>query len=357
MEKNEGGLVEIPLPLKEGKNIVQTKVPYQTAIAVQKPRNLDTIVKRIERECEYAGQSFYYSWEIQGKTGKARVEGGSIGLAAALVREWGNCATPVILEENEDSWILTVTFIDMETGSNIQRIYKYKKDRVIPGRYEASRSEDMAFQAAQSRAIRNVILMAMPRWLVDKAIDLAKQCEIKKIDYEGIAAAADKAVKFLAGYGITEQQIIEKTGKQKTEWVSEDIANLRGVAQALKDGQIRPEEVFPAKTQTKKPDAPSEVTLDNVMKGGKEKPIEQKKIEKPAPHVEPTPKDKFSPLLDKKVTELRNKLKRIVGDDHCFLKVIQIDFGTDDQTKLIEEQQGSLILELEKEVKKQEGGK
>ena len=353
MEKNDG-LVELPLPLKEGKNIVQTKVPYQTAIAVQKPRNLDTIVKRIERECEYAGQSFYYSWEIQGKTGKARVEGGSIGLAAALVREWGNCATPVVLEENEDSWILTVTFIDMETGSNIQRIYKYKKDRVIPGRYEASRSEDMAFQAAQSRAIRNVILMAMPRWLVDKAIDLAKQCEIKKIDYEGIATAADKAVKFLAGYGITEQQIIEKLGKSKSEWVSEDIANLRGVAQALKDGQIRPEEIFSVKTQSKKPDTSSEVTLDNVMKGGKDRQ-EQKKDT--IAHPEPTSKDKFSVLLDKKVTELRNKLKRIVGDDHCFLKVIQIDFGTDDQTKLIEDQQGSLILELEKEVKKQEGGK
>lgn len=350
MKKDEGaGLVEVPdVILKQGKNIVQTKVPYQTAIVVQKPRSLDAIVNKVMKECEYAGQSFYYSWEIQGKRGKARVEGGSIGLAAALVREWGNCACPVVLEESEDSWVMTATFIDMETGANIQRIYRYRKDRVIPGRYEASRSEDMAFQAAQSRAIRNVVLMAMPRWLVEKAIDKAKECEIKKIDYEGIAAATDKAVRFLAGYGVTEQQIMDKVGKPKSEWVSDDIANLRGVAQALKDGQIRPEEVFSVKKGIE-PGGPAEVSLKDIT-GTKKK----ESPAKPAPKEEPKPTGDFSSLLHKKVDKLRSKLKGIVKDDHCFLKVISIDFGTDDPKKLNESQQGDLILALEKEVVKWE---
>jgi hypothetical protein len=97
------------------------------------------------------------------------------------------------------------------------------------------------FQAAQSRAIRNVVLAGVPRWLTDQAKERAKE------------VATDKALKFLAGYGITEARVVGALGKSKQEWAIEDIATLRGMASQLKDGQATAEHLFPVlETKTDK---------------------------------------------------------------------------------------------------------
>jgi hypothetical protein len=103
----------------------------------------------------------------------------------------------------------------------------------------------MTFQAAQSRAIRNVVLAGVPRWLTDQAKERAKEAVLKGISKEGLAAATEKALKFLAGYGITEERVLAVLGKSKNEWASEDIAALRGMASQLKDGQATAEQLFP----------------------------------------------------------------------------------------------------------------
>jgi len=104
----------------------------------------------------------------------------------------------------------------------------------------------MTFQAAQSRAIRNVVLPGVPRWLTDQAKERAKDVVLKGISKEGLAVATDKALNFLAGYGISEERVIAILGKPKHEWASEDIASLRGMASQLKDGQATAERLFPA---------------------------------------------------------------------------------------------------------------
>lgn len=260
---------ELPRIIEEGKVLVQTRVPYVTAIKVQVPRNLDKIVEEIKKEAEYAGETFYYSWELKSdKSWGAKIEGGSIGLASALVRTWGNCVVPVMLEETEDTWIFTTTFIDLETGFNLQRIYRYRKDRLIPGRYDPARAEDMAFQAAQSRAIRNVILTAMPKWLTETAIELAKKAVIKKIDFEGISTAIEAALKSFAKYNITEELLIKKLEKPKSQWTTEDIATLKGLYQGIRDGQINPQDIIEEKTELS---LPKTVTLEEITGGGGEK--------------------------------------------------------------------------------------
>ena len=104
----------------------------------------------------------------------------------------------------------------------------------------------MTFQAAQSRAIRNVVLAGVPRWLTDQAKERAKDAVLKGISKEGLAAATDKALKFLAGYAISEERVLAVLGKPKHEWASEDIASLRGMASQLRDGQATAEQLFPA---------------------------------------------------------------------------------------------------------------
>ena len=68
--------------------------------------------------------------------------------------------------------------------------------------------------------------------------------------------ATDKALKFLAGYAITEARVLAVLGKPKHEWASEDIASLRGMASQLKDGQATAERLFPpSEAQEERPKA------------------------------------------------------------------------------------------------------
>jgi len=222
--------------------MLQTRTEYHTAVKVQKPRNLDKIVAAVLREAEFAGDAFYYSFPMGGK----KVEGPSVGLALAVAREWTNCAVPIDYQETATEWVFNAHFVDLEKGFTVSRVFRQKKGKGRFKKLDDDRAEDMTFQGAQSRAIRNVVLAGIPRWLTDQAKERAKESVIKGIGREGIATATNKALKFLAGYGITEDRVVAVMGKAKAEWGSEDIAALRGMASQLKDGQITPERLFPS---------------------------------------------------------------------------------------------------------------
>jgi hypothetical protein len=224
-----------PVPL------LRSQTQFHTAVAVQRPRNLDKVVAAVLREAEFAGDAFYYSFPMGGK----KIEGPSIGLAMAVAREWSNCAVPVEYHETPTEWVFTAHFVDLERGFTVSRVYRKKKGKGAFKKLEDDRAEDMTFQAAQSRAIRNVVLAGVPRWLTDQAKERAKDAVLKGISKEGLAAATDKALKFLAGYGVSEAQVVAALGKAKHEWASEDIASLRGLASQLRDGQATAEQLFP----------------------------------------------------------------------------------------------------------------
>jgi len=242
-ETYPGGMGAPPVPL------MRSQTQFHTAVAVQRPRNLDKVVAAVLREAEFAGDAFYYSFPMGGK----KIEGPSIGLAMAVAREWGNCAVPVEYYETAAEWVFNAHFVDLERGFTVSRVFRKKKGKGAFKKLEDDRAEDMTFQAAQSRAIRNVVLAGVPRWLTDQAKERAKEAVLKGISKEGLATATEKALKFLAGYGITEERVIALLGKPKNEWASEDIATLRGLASQLKDGQASAEQLFPLLEAQEKP--------------------------------------------------------------------------------------------------------
>ena len=232
-----------PVPL------LRSHTQFHTAMAVQRPRNLDKVVAAVLREAEFAGDAFYYSFPMGGK----KIEGPSIGLAMAVAREWSNCAVPVEYYETATEWVFTAHFVDLERGFTVSRVFRKKKGKGAFKKLEDDRAEDMTFQAAQSRAIRNVVLAGVPRWLTDQAKERAKDAVLKGISKEGLASATEKALKFLAGYGISEARVLAVLGKPKHEWASEDIASLRGMASQLRDGQTTPEHLFPLLADSEAP--------------------------------------------------------------------------------------------------------
>lgn len=232
----------------QGGTLEQIKTSYTTAVRVQKPRDIDKIVSAMMTEADYAGDDWYYSWPVNDKrTGKKTiVEGASIGCAYAIMREWGNCAVDTEYEEKGGNDIFTARFIDIEKGVTQTRIFKQKKKASVGG-YDSARFDDMQFQLAQSKAIRNVILAGVPRWLADACVAKAKSATVNMIEKLGIHQARQQACDFFAPYDIDVDQIERLLQKKKDKWDQNDMAQLRGLAKNIKDGHADPQEVFPAK--------------------------------------------------------------------------------------------------------------
>jgi hypothetical protein len=244
---------------------------------------MDAVVKALDRECLYGGESFYYSIPF----GPNRVEGGSIGLAQSIVREWGNVAVNCSVDENDDAFIFTATFIDLEKGSQIQRTFRQRKSGFSHGKFDPERKLDISYQIGQSKALRNVIFSGVPRWLIDRCIEQAKAAVVAKITPDGLEVAKDKAVAAFKSIGVDEARLIAKVGHPRAEWTTRDLADLRGDIMALKNGEMSVAELFPAAEQK----APEGVVNVEALKAAVQQPQAQAVLpaEDPSDKLLPAP--------------------------------------------------------------------
>lgn len=243
-----------PLPAA-GEVATRVQGQFVTAVAVQKPRSLPAVQRRIEEEATLAGESFYYGWAAGGE----RIEGPSVKLAMAAVRCWGNCSVELLpVQEAHDAWIFTAAFVDYETGFTLQRQFRQAKNWQVHGKLDAARKEDIRFQIGQSKAIRNVVLNALPIGLIDRALDVARdgaraklQQYVEKIDKargkgKGIVQAVDLVLKGLAKHGVKEEAVLRKLEIAERKAIDLDrLVALRGDLAALDGGEARAEELYP----------------------------------------------------------------------------------------------------------------
>lgn len=241
-----------------GRAMVQSKAGYHTAVRVQKARDLDDVVKAVKKEAEYAADNFYYRWPVKDKrTGKTKnVEGGTIGCALSIARNWTNCVITMEVEEHPGYWIFTPSFVDLETGFTVTRSFKKTKPKSAPGNFEQDRWEDVAFQKGQSQAIRNVVFNGVPQWLRNEAIEVAKQAALNHISRDGIVKSRDKAMGFLSGYGITEDRVRSVIGKALNDFTAQDVQTIRNLCQQIQNGDVSADDAFPPVEPDQKEDKP-----------------------------------------------------------------------------------------------------
>lgn len=225
---------------------IQTE--YTTAMMVQRPRTLNVVQKRLMEEARLLGETAYYGWGA----GKDRIEGPSQALAYSAARCWGNCAVdqpPV--ESTPTEWIFTSIFVDCETGFTLGRKFRQSKNSTVYGKMDTERKNDMRFGTGQSKCDRNVILKALPKWLIDQAMDEAKAGVRAKLESyiakHGLPAAIDYATKELAKSGIKEPQICEKFSVAKKSALSVDnLVVMAGDIKAIQSGQEYPAALYPS---------------------------------------------------------------------------------------------------------------
>jgi hypothetical protein len=168
------------------------------------------------------------------------------------MRRYGN--GPVAGEpaqESSEAFYFTHWFVDLETNVAIARQWREGKRSTVEGKMDEERKMAIRFNRGQSKNMRNVILGAMPEWLVNKAIEEAKGGARKKIEKfieeKSLAAAQKYVVDQLARVGVTEAQVLAKTMRDKVEGLDiDDIVQLNGDLKAIQTGSESAVNLFPA---------------------------------------------------------------------------------------------------------------
>jgi hypothetical protein len=266
---------------------VQTE--YTTALSVQKARALPAVQKASLDEAAILGADGYYAWGA----GKDRIEGPSKELAMCLVRCWGNCAVDLgEVQDFRDSWIFTAKFIDLETGFTLARQFRQSKKWTVYGKFDEARKEDIRFQIGQSKAVRNVILNALPGWLVRRAIDKCKggvrEGIEKSIEQHSMEKVQDRAMERLAKLNVPADRVLVAMGRQAVRALTvEDLVILHGNIACLENGSDTIDTMFPLPEAETQPKRGSDALRDKLA--AKDKQPEPETPADPAPGAEQQP--------------------------------------------------------------------
>lgn len=255
-----------------GQALQQTRSQYQCAVSVQKPRELVKIRRAVLEEARMAKDEFFWTWLVKCKDGKKRpIEGGTIALAQSMLVNYTNCAIIPQYEEKNGRWRFETTFIDFEKGITLSRHLLHSIPKAQLGSHDMDRTINMAFQVAQSKNIRDVVFLAIYRWLRQEAIEEAKKASEEDIA-ENFQEVISKAMNYFALQDIHENEIAAYLGKKKPKFNNKDVAFMRNLATQLKNGEVSPDSIkaykqtgFESpKSQHTPPRKEEEVTDDNL---------------------------------------------------------------------------------------------
>lgn len=239
--------------ISQGRTVQQVQTKYQTAVSIQKERNLEAVRDKCLVEARIAGEEFFYHWEVSNKqTGKKEIiEGASIHCAIAAARNFGNCAIESAgVEVTDKEFIFNAAFIDIETGFTMTRPFRMDRNFTVYGRMDNFRKDDIRFQIGASKAIRNVVSLAMPRGLINQMLEAAKGSVRSKIEAKIASAGGDidhVIGDMLAGFikfGIDQLKIETKLGLKREYWDVDTLVMLTGDLKALRDGSETAEALF-----------------------------------------------------------------------------------------------------------------
>ncbi len=164
---------EISEQLARGSTIIRLENTTQMAVAVQRPRDNEAVLKEALAVLDLSPtlvESAIYNKPV-GKdpdTGKQKyAEGHSIRAAEELRRIYGNnSAGTAVLEDRADEVIIGAVFVDMEKNTRyaaekaVSKYYRSKTGQIQ--RISPDRFYDVTVPANMSKLLREVILRSLP---------------------------------------------------------------------------------------------------------------------------------------------------------------------------------------------------
>lgn len=227
----------------------QTKaeIDAQVATAKKYPRNLmnikNNVLALVTMDLETA-QSCSYSLPRSGKD----IEGPTIHLAKMLAQQYGNMRASAKVTEVGATSITCQAFAhDLESntaiGIEVKRKILDKKGK----RYNDDLIT-MTGNAGNAIALRNAILAVIPKSLTNAAYNEAKKFAVSDItDEKQLATKRKEMLDVLKNkYKVEPEQVLNVLRvKSVSDITKEGIATIRGIYQAIVDGDTTAEQAFP----------------------------------------------------------------------------------------------------------------
>lgn len=233
--------------------LTRSEIDVQIATAKQYPRNLARVLGNIETlatmDEEVAGSCFY-TLRRQGKV----IEGPSVRMAEIIASSWGNLRVQARIIGN-DGKMITAQGVCHDLESNYAVSSEVK--RRITDKQGRTFSEDMQVvtgNAACAIAMRNALFKVVPAALVKKVIDKAKKVSLG--ESMTLETSRAKMLQYFKTIGVEEKQILDYLSIEKVDEINIDmVVELRGLANAIKEGTTTAKEAFKPKIDAQKAQA------------------------------------------------------------------------------------------------------
>jgi len=233
------------------------KFPRSIAQFARECEQMATATEEIAEECMYA-------LPRDGKT----IEGPSARLAEIVWSAWGNCEAGARIEREDNQYVYAVGyFYDYQRNA---RIYDHTQRRIVDkhGRRFGPDMIAVTGNAARSIARRNAIFAGIP-----KAFWINVYKKVRHVIAGDMATLATRRAEMFAWMqkrGVDEARVLAALGKVGVEDVGlEDFVTLKGMVNAVKDGEATVDEMFPDPKAAERAEKKKGVAglKDKVMKG------------------------------------------------------------------------------------------
>jgi hypothetical protein len=232
--------------------IARAELDVQINTAKAYPRDVSKAMKQAEFLAtldEETAQSCFYCLPRKEKDGtKKEIRGPSIRLAEIMLTSFGNIHGATRIVEN-DGKSITAESVCWDLEANVKITTQHKTSiwfgaKEGKGGYQASADmQTVLSNAAAAKALRNAIFKVIPKALVNRIYEKAMSFAIG--DQKTIVTKVTDLFDKLTKMGIEKNAILDYYGKKTiSEITPEDFKSLIGVGTAIKEGFIRPEEVF-----------------------------------------------------------------------------------------------------------------
>lgn len=181
-----------------------------------------------------------YALPRAGKT----IEGPSARFAEIVLSAWGNCRGGARVIAVEDNFVVSQgAFHDLERNIAIT----YEVRRRITDKRGKRYNDDMigvTSNAACSIGLRNAVLKGIPKAFWKRIYDSARRAAIG--DVKTLTRRRDEMLTYFSKMGIAADRVVLALKRPSVDDVTlDDIATMKGIATALKDGDVTLETAFP----------------------------------------------------------------------------------------------------------------
>ena len=222
--------------------MMHTEMDTQVATAKQFPRSIQTFKQTAMSMAtldEETAEECFYTIPRGGKM----IEGPSVRLAEIVSSAWGHLRVASSIVREDDHFIYAMGQCwDLQT--NVARTAEVR--RRITDKNGRKFSDDMiavTANAACAIAARNAVFTVIPRAYIRAVYNAAKECAVGTA--ETLASKRDKMFGWFRRFNVTDKDILAVLEKKGVDDIDlEDLGKLKGIATAIKDGEVSVETAF-----------------------------------------------------------------------------------------------------------------